>query len=273
MTETIDVETAIETLEEGTEAERITAVRSLLEQAEERPEEFASHLDRVCAFADDEEENVQSTVAEILAAVAEHDPSAVVAHSEVVCSLLTSDDPFVLAFATLAARRITPESPAALSDSTDRLFELLTYEKEWAEDLASSTRARALSALGDLGEVNPSLAARLDEPLAARLDDESPSVRSSAVIVLTQLGIAHPEALPTALPRLLPRLDDPDPDTQYQTLLAYAQFRHNQPSAIPQPGEAATALKQTVKQADLNTDEQKVVIEAYNHFEGMGKED
>lgn len=271
MTETIDVETAIETLEEGTEAERITAVRSLLEQAEERPEEFASHLDRVCAFADDEEENVQSTVAEILAAVAEHDPSAVVAHSEVVCSLLTSDDPFVLAFATLAARRITPESQAALSDSTDRLFELLTYEKEWAEDLASSTRARVVLALSDMGKADASLSARLDEPLAARLDDESPSVRNSAVIALRQLGIAHPEALLTALERLPNRLDDPDSDIQYQTLLAYVHFRHEQPSAISRPGKVTTELKQAAKQVELSSKEKKTIAEASEYLENKDR--
>lgn len=259
------VEDVINILEDGTSEQQAEALRVLLDHAEQQPDDLVPHLDIICSFADNEDVNVQSSVAGILATVADHDPDAVVPHNTVVQTLLMSDDPLVLAFATATAMRIAPESPIALSESVDRLLELVTYEEDWDVDPARDTRLRAVSALGDLGEADPTLAARLDEPLADRLDDADPKVRLITVITLTQLGLAHPEAVPTALARLPTQLDDSG--TRRATISAYVQFHHQQPAAIVQPSAVVPALKQAAEQADLAEGEPKAVAETCEYIE------
>lgn len=265
MADSTDVETAVTSLERGSNEEQHTALRELFEYAEDQPDDLVSHLDLICSFADDEDENVQSNVAGILATVADHDPYAVIPHSSAVQTLLASDDPLVLAFATAAAMRITPESPAALAESANRLIELLTYEVDWEIDQARNTRLRAVSALGDLSEADPDLAIRIDEPLADRLNDPNHKVRTATVITLTQLGLAHPRAVSTALARLPTQLDDPE--TRRPTISAYIQFRHEQPTAIVRPNVVASELREATEQADLDDGEIQAVGEACQYIE------
>ena len=267
MTESNDIEETVRTLEEGTREEQKEAFRVLRKISKTQPETLVSHVNTICTFASDEDTEIRRDVASILTEIAGHEPSAVLPHAGDVCSLLLNDDPLVLAFATAVAMRITPESPAALADATERLMELLTYESDWAPDPASSTRSRAILALGDLAEEDPTLAARLDEPLAERLNDGSSLVRSSVVVTIKQLGLAHPEAVSTALAHLPSRLDDPDSETRYQTLLAIINFRHEQQDAIAQPDTVATALRQAVEKTDLTSKEMKTVAEAYKYIE------
>lgn len=268
-----DTEEAVRTLEDGGNEQQSEALEKLRQVSKTKPEDLISHLDVICSFASDEDTEIQRDVATILAHVAGDKPSAVIPHGGVVDTLLLHDDPIVLAFATAAAMRITPESPAVLSDATDRLTELLTYENEGTPDLASSTRSRAVLALGDLGEADPSLATRLDELLAERLDDEDALVRSSTVITLKQLGLTHPEAVSTALSRLPARLNDSDRETRYQAILAVVNLRHEQPDAITQPDAVATALRQSVEKTDLDAEETKTVEETYQYLENMSIED
>lgn len=267
-----DIEAAIGTLEDGPSEQQAEALEKLRETSKTKPDDLVSHLDAICSFVNNENTKSQRNVATILAHVAGHKPSAVVPYAGVVHTLLLHDDPIVLAFATAAAMRITPESPAVLSDATDRLTELLAYENERTPDLASSTRSRAVLALGDIGKADPSLATRLDELLVERLDDEDSLVRSSAVITLKQLGLTHPEAVSTALSRLPSRLNDSDRETRYQAILAVVNFRHEQPDAITQPDAVATALRQSVEKTDLGAEETKTVTETYQHIEEMSAE-
>lgn len=267
MTETIDVEAAIGRLEEGTEEEQREALGTLLNHSEDYPDDIIVHLDLISSFADNEDVNIQSTVAGILATIASHKPSAVVPHSSAVQTLLTSDDPLVLSFATAAAMRITPESPAVLVGSADRLIELLTYKESRDSDQARNTRLRSVSALGDLGEADADLATRLDDPLADRLNDPDSKVRVATIITVTQLGLAHPKAVSTALARLPAQLDDPE--TCRPAISAYVQFRHEQPTAIVRPDMVAPALKEATTRADLDEEEIQAVSNVRRYIEEM----
>jgi hypothetical protein len=267
MAEQNDIEEAVRILEDGSSDQQEEALEKLREISKTQPGEIVSHLDAICSFASDEETEVQRPVAGILAHIASDKPSTVIPYAGVVNRLLLHDDPIVLGFATAAAMRITAESPTALSDATDRLIELMTYEENQSQDPASGIRSRAILALGDLGEANSTLAARLDEMLAERLDDVSPLVRSGTVTSLRQLGLTHPDAVSTALTRLPSRLDDPDPETRHDAILAIVHFRHEQLDAISQPDTVVSALKQAAEQMDLNSKERKTVAETCEYIE------
>jgi HEAT repeat protein len=279
MTEPNDVEEAVEILEEGSREEQKEALRTLKGISETQPDELVSYLDIICSFANDDDIEVRRDVGSILSNVAIHDSGAVAPYAATVSTLLTDDDRHVLASVMTVAAQIVRESPTALSGTVDRLFELLNHEIAWASGPASITRAMAASTLGDLGNADPAIAARADEPLADRLDDEKPIVRRATVTALRTLGLAHPSAVSTALARLPTRLDDSDAEVRRNAIMAYVLFRHQQPDAITQPDAVAPALRQAAEHTDLNNidesgliDENKI-LETHQYVEEMAAEE
>lgn len=271
MTELNNVEEAVRVLEEGTHEEQKEALSVLEEHSHTQPEVLVPYLDGICSFASDGDIMVRRDVATILSNVATHEPNAVMPHTNVVCALITDNDPHVISFAMMAAAMIARESPMALSDMTDRLIELLTYENIAASYAASITRSRAVAALGYLGKADRAIATRIDESLAGLLADTEVTVRIATVTTLTRLGLAHPNAVPTALAELSTRLDDPEPDVRRKAIRAYTLFRHDQPAAISQPSDVAPAFKQAAERAgpELDETEKKGFVETYRYIKDV----
>lgn len=269
MTETIDVEQAIETIEEGTHAEKVETLGELSNYSHEQPDVFIPHLDNICAFADNEDSDIQSFVAAIISSVSRYDSNVVLPYADVVCSLLSNDDPHVVSFAATAAVEIASVSPETLMSETDRLFELLPYENTQASRAARSIRMRAVLTLTHLVDADPSLAVRFDAPLAERLEDTEPEVRAVSVMALAGFGVNQPETVPTALAHLPARLEDPDPETRRHAIGAYVNFRHKQPDAIVDPETVAPAFKEAADSVDLDDDETKKVSETHQYIASL----
>lgn len=269
MTETIDVEQAIETIEDGSPMERVDTFGTLSNLSHGQPDAFVPYIDDICQFADNEDPNIQSFVATILSNVARHDPAIMASRNNVVSSLLSEDDPNVLSFAVTTTMKITSVSPEVLLSETDRLFELLSYENTQEPRAARSIRLRTVIALTNLVEADSTLPAQLDEPLAKRLEDAESEVRDIAVITLTDLGIDYPGAVPTALSHLPARLDDPDPETRLHTVEAYVFFRHKQPDAIINPKTVAPAFKEAVDRVDVDEEDAEKVSETCRYLKEL----
>lgn len=273
MTESENVEEAVRILEDGTDEERKAILEALSEQSNTQPAALLPHLDIIGSFADSKDVDVRHNVALILSNAARHEPSAVMAHIDTVRTLLADDDPFVLSAATETAESLARESSTALSAAADRLIELLTYESDWTSHSMNETRARAAATLGNLGEHDPAIAARSDDPLATLLDHPDSGVRADTIVAITQLGLAHPESVPTALAQLPKRLDDDHAGVRRNAIITYVHFRRNQPAAISQPDVVAPALRQAAERTDLDNTEEEGVAETCEYIEEMPMSD
>jgi HEAT repeat protein len=273
MTEPNNVEETITILEEGTEEEQKEALETLKELSYAQPGDLVPYLNIICGFVREDELDIRHNIGIILANVADDDSSAVTPYADTVRTLLTDDRPFVLSSAMRVATHIAIESPSALADVTDRLVDLLTYEKEFASTPACDTRMNAAATLGNLGEADRAVAARSDAPLADRLVDSESDVRAAAVIAVTQLGLAHPDTVSTALTHLPTRLDDDHAGVRRNAIWAYNRFRMDQPDAISQPNVVAPAFEQATERANLDDTETRRVTETYQYINNMAADD
>lgn len=269
MKNSIDVEAAVASLEDGTDAERVDTFVTLSNLSHGQPEAFTPYVDEICPFVDHEDRNIRSFVATILANVARYDPNVMVSHADAVCTLLADDDSRVLSFAAAAAVEIADVSPEKLLSETDRLFELLPYEDTQASRAARSIRMRAILALTYLVDANPTLAARFDAPLAERLDDAESEVRAVSVMSVAGFGVEHPEAVSTALAHLPARLNDSDSETRRHAVGAYVNFRHKQPDAIINPEKVAPAFEEAADQVDLDNEDVEKVSETCRYIKKL----
>ncbi|WP_396613823.1 HEAT repeat domain-containing protein (plasmid) [Haloferax sp. S1W] len=198
----------LEQIESVPTAQRKSAVRSLRDVAENRPELVGQLCSALVPFLEDSARPVRLTTAKLFVSVARSNPDAVVSAVSPLADRLSDEGEFyyVRARAAEALGFVAisyPDEVASPSVLADLRVGLAFDEPEVKEKLA---KALECVALGDPSRLRHHVSA-----LAAHLDDESELVRYHLTTALVVLGCEHPERLTTAGDELTGCLDDDSP--------------------------------------------------------------